>query len=102
LIFSSQCNGVSGVDPLTGKVLWEVPLSFKGRTISSPVLAGDLVIASDGAGTSGKVLVLQAGDSFKLLATNPLGEKSQATPAVAHGNLYLRTLTSLICVPGKG
>ena len=187
LIFSSQCNGVTGVDPLRGKIIWEVPLSFKGRTISSPVLAGDLVIATDGSGSSGKVLaivkagavdqagtilhriesrltpfiptplvinnrlftfhdggtiacwdiqngkpiwqektrgkfygspialgdriycinakgevlVLQAGDTFTLLSTNPLGEKSQATPAVANGKLYLRTLTSLICVSGK-
>jgi outer membrane protein assembly factor BamB len=186
LIFSSQCNGVTGVDPLSGQIIWEVPLSFKGRTISSPVLAGDLVIASDGAGSSGKVLamvkagsagktgevlhrietrlapfvptsivlknrlytfhdmgtivcwdlqtgkpiwqektkskfygspiavgeriycistkgevlVLQAGDEYKLLATNSLGEKSQATPAVANGKLYLRTLTSLACVTG--
>ncbi|MFC1764009.1 PQQ-binding-like beta-propeller repeat protein [Planctomycetota bacterium] len=185
LIFSSQCNGITGVDPTSGNIVWEVPLSFKGRTISSPVLAGDLVIASGGAGASGKVLaivkagtsdqageilhrietglapfipttlvinnrlytfhdggtiacwdvqngktvwqeetksrfygspiavgeriycintkgevlVLQSGDTFKLLATNPLGEKSQATPAVANGKLYLRTLTSLICLP---
>ena len=187
LIFSSQCNGVTGVDPENGDILWEVPLSFKGRTISSPVLAGDVVIASDGAGTSGKVLamvkagtasqpgrllhrletnlapfiptsivvndrlytfhdsgavvcwdiqkgkpvwqektrkrfygspiaigdriycinskgevmVFQAGDQYRLLAITPLGDKSQATPAVANGNLYLRTLTSLICVPGR-
>lgn len=187
LIFSSQCNGLTGVDPRTGDILWEVPLAFKGRTISSPVLAGDLIIATDGAGSSGKVLaivqagsetqaaavrhrietrlapfvptsivvdkrlytfhdggtiacwdiqngktlweektssrfygspiavgqrlycintkgevlVLQAGDTFQLLATIPLGEKSQATPAVAGGKLYLRTLTSLICVAGR-
>jgi hypothetical protein len=36
------------------------------------------------------VPVRQAGDSYKLLATHPPGEKSLATPAVAHGNLYLK------------
>ena len=46
-------------------------------------------------------MVFQAGDQYKLLATTPLGDKSQATPAVANGNLYLRTLTSLKCVPGR-
>ena len=44
--------------------------------------------------------MLAAAAEFKLLARNPLGEMSYATPAVANGMLYLRTLTHLIAIGG--
>lgn len=185
LIFSSLAHGVTGVDPRTGKVLWEIPDLFDGRTIASPVVAGRYVVATCGAGasgtvmaiiepgaasrparlvhkiesrlipfiptpivvadrmyafhdqgtiscwdvaqgeplwsqrysgrfhgspiaigdrlfcttTEGQVIVLAAADEYRLLATNDLAEKSASTPAVANDRLYLRTLTSLVCLP---
>jgi hypothetical protein len=48
----------------------------------------------------GKVVVLAAEPTYKLLAVNSLGEKSHATPAVAENTMYLRTYSHLICIGG--
>ncbi len=184
LIFSSIAHGITAVEPLTGKVLWELPEVFNCRTVSSPVIADGKIIATCGAGSTGKMLVvvqpptadepakvvrtienrlvpyvptsvyyhdrlytfhdqgqvscwdldqekplwtekpaglyygspvavgdtlfcmnrkgqvvaLAAGDEYKLLAVNDLNEETQATPAIARGRLYLRTLKTLTCV----
>jgi outer membrane protein assembly factor BamB len=80
----------------TGEQLWE------GKTgdmfYGSPIwVEGRLYCIS----RKGVVHVVSAGDSFALLATNPLGEGSHATPAVARGTLYLRTFSHLVAVGGK-
>ena len=62
---------------------------------ASPVLIGDKVYAVD---IQGKVYVFEAGPKFKLLATNDLGEKVEATPAVAGGKLFIRGETHLFCI----
>ena len=58
-------------------------------------------IAADGklyfVGEDGDVHVLKAG-TFELLATNPLGAVSLATPAVSEGVLYFRTAAGLIAI----
>ena len=190
LIFASQRHGITGVDPRTGKVVWEVESAFPSRVVSSPVIAGGLLIGSCGDGANGKrliairpgargkstgpeevykiedgapyvptsiaaagllftfhdrgyasclrsdtgeqlwrekaakrlygspvwadgklycittdgeVLVIRAGEIYELLATNFLGEKSHATPAIAGGIMYLRTYSHLISIgPKKG
>jgi outer membrane protein assembly factor BamB len=79
-----------------GEVVWQNRLS--ARFFGSPVCVnGRLYILS----VDGEVFVLAAGDKFELLARNPLGELSYATPAVAFGRLYLRTHGHLISVGGK-
>src|SRR4051794_19924456 len=45
LILSNKSTGITSVDPHTGKVNWEVPDACPDRTVGSPVVAGDLVIA---------------------------------------------------------
>jgi outer membrane protein assembly factor BamB len=56
LIFNSQSHGISALDPGTGKVLSEYGQAFKRRSISSPIIAGDLVLGSCGSGAGGNVL----------------------------------------------
>jgi hypothetical protein len=46
----------------------------------------------------GEVVVLAAAKRFELLARNPLGEGSHATPAIAGGRIFFRTFTHLIAV----
>ena len=181
LIFTSLAHGMTGVDPRTGKVLWELRSAFRWRVVASPILADGLLIGSsavnyvavrppaapsgrpivarqkgphsycptplakdgrlfifrdDGRvyclrGATGKqlwqakpggrfagspvwvdgrlycitmdgnVFVMAAADEYKLLAVNPLGEKSQATPAVAGGRMFLRTWSHVTCIGGK-
>jgi outer membrane protein assembly factor BamB len=189
LIFASEAHGISGVDPHTGKVIWELDSALPARVVSSPVIAGDLLIGACGKGGAGiqlsavrpgspdnpgqaslaykctgktapyvptsiakdgmlftfhdqgdvsclrietgqvlwsekpggkfygspvwvngllycinrqgEVLILKAAPTYELLAVNPLGEKSQATPAVAGGKMYLRTYSHLISIGGE-
>ncbi|MCZ6795256.1 MAG: hypothetical protein O7J95_16750 [Planctomycetota bacterium] len=42
---------------------------------------------------NGDVVVLAAADEYRLLARNPLGNPSRATPAVSGGRMYLRTFS---------
>ena len=189
LIFTSRAHGITGVEPRTGTVVWEVGSAFGSRVVSSPVIADGLLIGTCGDGGSGKclvairpatskasvgptqayridgsttpyvptsvakegllftfhdrgdvsclrsatgeplwrekpagrfygspvwvdgrlycitidgeVVVIKAADTYELLAVNPLGEKSHATPAVARGRMYLRTYSQLISVGPK-
>jgi outer membrane protein assembly factor BamB len=189
LVFTSRAHGMTGVDPDTGKVLWEFESACPSRVVSSPVIADGLLIGTCGDGSSGKclvavrpgtsdkavpatqaykiegsttpyvptslakdgllftfhdrgqvsclrsatgaqiwrekpagrffgspvwvggklycitmdgeVVVIRAGDEYELLAVNPLGEKSHATPAVAGGRMYLRTYSHLFCIGPK-
>ena len=69
-----------------GKLLWQERAS---RDIfGSPVLANGRLFAVDKSGT---VTVLAAGDTFRILAKNELGELCQSTPAVAGGRMFIRT-----------
>jgi len=186
LIFTSFAHGMTAVDPATGKVVWEDASAFISRVVSSPVVAGELLIGTCGDGSAGKrliairpptdnestqpgqaykidsssmpyvptslakdvllftfhdrgdvsclrsdtgellwrekpagryygspvwvdgklycittageVVVIKAAPTFELLAVNPLGENSHATPAVADGRMYLRTYSHVISV----
>ena len=86
---------VSCHDIADGKLRWRqrVGRGFSG----SPIRIGSNLY---GVTDDGKVVVLNAGKNFKLLAENDLGEPSRATPAVADGRLYLRTESSLISLGG--
>lgn len=56
LVFASNAHGLTGVDPETGRVLWETSSVMPDRVVSSPVIAGDLVINTCGEGGRGKRL----------------------------------------------
>ena len=189
LIFTGNSHGIAAVRPYTGELLWSVAQALPARVVSSPVLAGDLVIATCGEGgrgirlsavrppdgngppgatevyaldrgvvpyvptsvayegllfafhdegtvsclqaatgkvlwsakpagryfgspvcvdgrlycitVDGDVVVLKAGPQYELLAINPLGEKSHATPAVAGGRMYIRTFSKLVSIGGR-
>jgi len=189
LIFTSQAHGITGLDPHTGRVIWELQSVLPARVVSSPVIAGDLLIGACGKGSAGKqlvavragsggnpkqpevvytctgksapyvptslakdgllftfhdqgdvcclridtgdvlwcekpdgkfygspiwgngvlycinregkVVVIKAAPTYELLAVNSLGEKSQATPAVADDKMYLRTYSHLISIGSR-
>jgi len=186
LIFTSNSHGITGVNPRKGTVIWEAESVLPARVVSSPVIAGQLLIGSCGDGsrgkclvavnpvangesfkpaeayivdsstapyvptslanegllftfhdtgyvsclrsatgeqlwrekpagkffgspvwvsgklycitTAGEVVVIRAASTYELLAVNPLGERSHATPAVAYGKIYLRTFSNLISI----
>ncbi len=86
---------LTALDPRTGQVLKRGRL--KGAIDSyyaSPVAADDkLYMASE----TGKVTVLRAGKQWEILAVSDFGEDIYATPALAEGRIYLRTMKALYC-----
>ncbi|MEO1994674.1 MAG: PQQ-binding-like beta-propeller repeat protein [Planctomycetaceae bacterium] len=87
-------NGVVRcLDVRTGKNLWTQRIG--GNYSGSPIcISGRLYCMSE----AGDVVVLAASPKFQQLATNPLGDGSHSTPAVAQGQLYLRTFHKLFCI----
>lgn len=79
-----------------GKVIWQE--SVGGRYYGSPVCVGGRLYAIS---MKGEVVVISASEKYKLLARNPLGEASYATPAVSGGVMYLRTKSQLISLGGR-
>jgi outer membrane protein assembly factor BamB len=82
----------------TGKMVFEERLPATGgssATWGSPVLVGDRLYVVN---QSGDTLLLRAAPKYELLASNPLGELSNATPAFSDGQVFIRTHTALYCV----
>jgi outer membrane protein assembly factor BamB len=72
----------------TGELVYSGRLGPPGYYYSSPVAADQKVyIASE----DGDVVVLDAGEKLKILATNKLDGAILATPALADGSIYVRT-----------
>jgi outer membrane protein assembly factor BamB len=97
LLFLFNDRGmVSCADVETGEIHWRERLSdgFSG----SPVYGDGKVfcIADDGT-----VFVIAADREFKLLGSNPLGEPTRSTPAIASDRLFFRTLSHLTSVGGS-
>ncbi len=84
-------NGVATcLDAHTGEVRWTERLG--GGFSASPVHAEGRIYFTNEDGTT---YVLRAGNEYELLATNELGERALASPAVDDGALYLRTASHL-------
>ncbi len=86
LLFCNTGDGIFALDLSTGKPLWNNRV-FGKRCVSSPLLAGDLVIGTEGSGGGGNILyaVDTQGDHqvrFKINRSAPY----VPTP-VAHGDL---------------
>jgi outer membrane protein assembly factor BamB len=96
LFFNNEQGLVTCLEAKTGKEIWTERL--KGRFSSSPLWAeGRLYFFSE----DGPSYVIEAGKTWKLLATNPLEDGFMASPAVAEKSLILRTKTHLYCVEQK-
>jgi outer membrane protein assembly factor BamB len=81
------------LDARTGKVVWRERLgdSFHASPVAA---AGRIYFASK----EGVVRVVKAGETFEELAQNDLGEPLIASPALAHGQIFLRTEKHLYCI----
>jgi outer membrane protein assembly factor BamB len=81
------------LDGTTGAPLWEH--IFDEGFYASPIIAAGHLYLVDRRGT---VHILETGRAFKPVATLPLGEPADATPAPGEGYLIFRTSESLLCV----
>ena len=66
-----------------------------GNYYASPI-AGDGKIYV--TGENGFIVVIEQGPKLKILAKNDMGESTCATPAIADGRIYVRTLNNLYCL----
>jgi len=100
LILTSTAHGITGVDLTSGQVNWEVRDIFTDRCVGSPVMAGELVIATYGHGTKGDICVAARaglsgiGDESTLAYEITKGVPLVPPPLVVNGLLF--------CIPVVG
>jgi outer membrane protein assembly factor BamB len=86
LIVNSQSHGISAMDPGTGKVLWEYDEAFDKRSVSSPLIAGDVILGSCGSGGGGNfVTAIKAGDAATKRAPELAYQLKKSAPYVPTG-----------------
>lgn len=78
-VFCSRYSGITGVNPKTGEVVWEMKDAFKNRTVGSPVVFGDKVLAFAGEGPRGHEFIVLAPSGNKATVAYELKD---ATPYV--------------------
>lgn len=81
----------------TGEDSW-LGERLPGNFWSSPVLAQRGIYITS---RSGDTFVLEVGPEPKELARNPLGEHTEASPAIADGQIFIRTYEHLWCIAEK-
>jgi outer membrane protein assembly factor BamB len=88
------------LNPKTGEQIWQGELGGDTFFRSSPVAADGKIYCLN---MKGKVVVLKAGDEFKILSENEMGggAASCATIAISDGKLFIRTSETLFCVGEK-
>jgi outer membrane protein assembly factor BamB len=80
----------------TGELVWQQRLA--GNFSASPVAAEGRIYF---VGDNGETTVIEAGPEFKTLAKNPLEENVQASPAISHGRIFIRTERHLFAIGWK-
>jgi len=74
VVFDSQGHGMYALSPDNGKVLWEYEKAFDKRCVSSPFIAGDLILGSCGSGGGGNFVS----------AIKPPADPTTGKPALAY------------------
>lgn len=77
----------------TGELIWQERIG--GNFSASPVWAESRIYF---VADNGETTVIAAAPEFKVLAKNALGEKVQASPAIANRRLLIRTEGNLFCI----
>lgn len=97
LLYALMDNGV--LDCLDGQTGEEIYRERLGSACnSSPIASDEHIFLSD---NDGKTFVVKAGKEFKVLATNQLGERISASPAITGYWLIYRTDSHLYCIGAK-
>lgn len=102
ILYVCANNGVlTAYRAKTGERVYQQRVASGESFSASPVAAnGHLYLASE----DGDVFVIRAGETFELVATNPIGEVVLATPAIASGMILVRAERHLFALarPEKG
>lgn len=83
------------IDPKTGAYLWKTRATNTEMWGSMVYAAGRIYVTDQ----RGKTVVLKPNpEKLEVLATNDLGERCNATPAVSDGQIFIRTFKGLYCI----
>jgi outer membrane protein assembly factor BamB len=86
LVFNSQGHGIYALDPNTGKVVWDYEKAFDKRSVSSPVIAGDVILGSCGSGAGGNfVTAVKAAPSTSSGSAELAWQLKKSAPYVVTG-----------------
>lgn len=98
LLFVISDGGIGTcLDPANGKIKWQQRLGGNGY-YASLVAVNGVVYA---VGRDGKIITYRASDTYEKLGTGDLGEEAYATPAVAGGRMFLRSVSHVTCIGGR-
>ncbi len=86
LYMATERGIVTCIEAESGEIVWRERL--QGVFSASPVAADGKVYLTNEAG---ETFVLAAGREFKILARNPLGERTVGSLAISNGRIFLRT-----------
>ena len=95
VIYMIKDGGIlTAVDPATGESLKRERVGDPDRYFASPIAGdGKVYLASQ----AGIITILKAGTEFEVLASLDLAEETWSTPALADGQLIVRTQEALYC-----
>jgi len=96
LYMVSDRGTITCLETATGKLVWRKRIG--GAFIASPVYAGERIYFPR---QSGRMLVIEPGRKFKMLAENKLDGRFMASPVVIDNTLILRTKTHLYRIEEK-
>ena len=89
LINSCLDDGLMGIDPRKGKVLWSTPGQFDLRTVATPVHWNGLVYGSCGGGGKGKLmLAVKVGGKGNVSETHIAWQRKRSLPYVPSPIIY--------------
>lgn len=74
-----------------------LPLVGSGFSASPVAADGKIYLSNE----DGEMIVIAAGEKFKQLGTNSMGELLMATPALSNGVMYVRSATTLFAIGRK-
>jgi len=98
-VFPPHDRGVLNCfDAKTGATLFQFPLPGASGFKASPFAFDGKIFCTDESGTT---FVIEAGPQFKLISKNQLETMTWASPALADGAVYLRTVNHLVCLTNK-
>jgi outer membrane protein assembly factor BamB len=96
LYMATDVGAVTVVDAASGARVWQQRID--GVFSASPVAGdGKVYFVSE----TGHTVVLRSGREPEVIARNDVGERLIASPAIAHGRIYLRSDDHLIAVGGR-
>src|SRR4051812_566249 len=89
VVFNNQAPGIYAVGPASGKVILWDDKALDKRTVSSPVIAGDIILGSCGSGGGGNfVSAIRAGDLSMARQPELAWQLKKSAPYVPTGIAY--------------